>query len=94
MPAKQVYLGQMVKARAGRDIGRNYVIVGKIGSSGILVADGRSRRLIRPKKKNIRHVDTLKYIDGDVAAKLQSGAQVTDEDIRRALAVLSRADNS
>ena len=47
--------GVVVKAVAGRDNGRFFVVVNKEGSF-IWISDGKSRKLEKPKKKNIKHV--------------------------------------
>lgn len=48
-------LGTVVKAIAGRDAGRLFVIVGAYGKDA-LIADGKTRKLEKPKRKNIRHL--------------------------------------
>ena len=94
MPMEKISLGQLVSAAAGRDIGQNYVVVGIASPSSVLVADGRRRSIKQPKKKNIRHINIFNRIAEDLALKLHNGEQVTDGDIRLALAVLCRPDNT
>jgi ribosomal protein L14E/L6E/L27E len=65
-------VGTIVVSLAGRDKGRKLVVVGTdgVGTAGVgkcagdgiskcaavLVADGKERRLSKPKRKNIKHV--------------------------------------
>lgn len=83
MPVEKVSLGQLVKSNAGRDTGQIYLIVGILNPAAVWLADGRSRKAAKPKKKNIRHISVLGTIDNGVAAKIASGKMVTDEEIRQ-----------
>ena len=47
--------GTVVKATAGRDMGRFQVVLA-CEAGRVLVADGKVRKLARPKRKNIRHL--------------------------------------
>lgn len=46
----------VVKSVAGRDKGLLLVVVGKCDGN-VLLADGKARPLIRPKLKNIKHIE-------------------------------------
>jgi hypothetical protein len=69
------------------------MVVATLQSPFILVADGKSHFVAKPKRKNIRHVNVLRSVAQGVAAKLQSGEKLTDEYIRQALALLNTPDN-
>lgn len=86
MSVDRIALGQAVRSLAGRDRGRLYLVVG-FSPPYILVADGRDRGATKPKKKNVRHVGVLKFIDEGVAALITGGRKVTDREIRAALNV-------
>lgn len=49
-------IGSVVKAKAGRDSGRYFVIV-ETHERFVLIADGKTRKLGAPKRKNIRHLE-------------------------------------
>lgn len=49
-------IGSVVKALAGRDCGRYFVIVETQGRF-VMIADGVTRKLQKPKRKNIRHLE-------------------------------------
>ena len=86
-------LGRLAVAAAGRDSGHVYVIVGYRDSRFVLVADGRGRSVGRPKIKNIKHLRYIDSIAAGVADKLARRQKVTDEELRRALALVCRPDN-
>lgn len=85
MPVDSVSLGRVVKSNAGRDQGHFYVIIGFVPPSYVLLADGRERKIAKPKKKNVRHISVLKAIDKGVAAIFASGGKLTDEVVRQAI---------
>jgi ribosomal protein L14E/L6E/L27E len=74
-------LGQVVESMAGRDAGAIYLVVGFQGCR-LLLADGRGKKVGKPKMKNIRHVKSH-----GKAASLDAFTEgkVTDEFVRRAL---------
>lgn len=47
--------GSVVKAKAGRDNGNYFVVVANY-ENYCLIADGKSRKLANPKRKNIKHL--------------------------------------
>ena len=47
--------GSVVRAEAGRDGGGYFVIV-EADEKYCLIADGKSRKLASPKRKNIKHI--------------------------------------
>lgn len=49
-------IGSIVKATAGRDCGRYFVIV-ETHEREVFIADGKTRKLESPKRKNIRHLE-------------------------------------
>ena len=69
-------LGTVVKATAGRDAGRLFVIVGAQGKD-VLIADGKTRKLEKPKRKNIKHLRATSTV-------LQT-EDLTDRGLRRKL---------
>ena len=78
-------LGQLVRSAAGRDQDAKYLVVRLLDDRLVAVADGETRPLERPKKKNCKHLESLGRIDEVISGKLGRGEKVTDEEIRRAL---------
>ncbi len=48
--------GQLVRSMAGRDKGKHYLVLRELDSVYVLLVDGRSRPVNRPKKKNKAHL--------------------------------------
>lgn len=82
-------LGQVVESIVGRDAGTIYLVVG-FQERRLLLSDGREKKVGKPKKKNIRHVNGYAQVFEDIALKLQQGQSVTDEEIRARLNTLPR----
>ena len=47
--------GSVVRAEAGRD-GGGYFVVTELDEKYCFIADGKSRKLDKPKRKNIKHI--------------------------------------
>lgn len=59
----KVVKGSVVKALAGRDQGSFFVAVAA-DDRFVYIADGKERKLLKPKRKNIRHISpTGKTVD-------------------------------
>ena len=85
------YTGQIVRATAGRDRGGIFCVVGvDHEKTRLLLADGRRRKVSRPKAKKLGHVTALTdhqhMYDHPVVRGLQQGEPVSDRALRRALA--------
>ena len=52
-----------------------------------MIADGKSRRLEKPKRKKKKHLTLVAKAESRVALKIQSGEKVSNGDIRKALAI-------
>ena len=48
--------GSVVIAKAGRDKGKAFAVTEVLDARTVLIADGRSRPLERPKRKNVIHL--------------------------------------
>ena len=85
------YTGWIVRATAGRDKGGIFCVVGVDQERGrLLLADGKRRKIARPKAKKPGHVcmltDQLHMYDHPVVHSLRQGEPVSDRALRRALA--------
>ena len=79
-------IGQVVYSKSGHDQGDVQMICA-IEGEYLLLADGRRRKLEKPKRKKKKHVQPTFYVEKDVAAKLQTGEYLLDADIKKALKV-------
>ena len=77
-------IGQIVRARAGREKGLFMIVTEVIDENFVLLSDGDHRKFISPKKKKIKHVLKTNIICSDIAASIADGS-ITDKRIRDAL---------
>lgn len=80
----------LARSAAGHDRGTLYLILREEGES-VLLADGKLRRLSRPKRKNRKHVIFLPGGLEAVSGKLRD--PLTDAAVRRALAEAAQSAN-
>ena len=85
------YTGWIVRATAGRDKDGIFCVVGVDQErTRLLLADGKRRKVFRPKAKKPGHVvyltDSRTAYDHPVVHSLREGEPVSDRALRRALA--------
>lgn len=56
----EIRVGSVVIAKAGRDKGRAFVVTALPDSRTALIADGKTRPIERPKRKNIIHLQATR----------------------------------
>ena len=88
-----VTLGRMVISRAGRDAGKSFIVVNVVDKQFVEIADGDLRRLEKPKKKKIKHLNITDITAEEIALKFSNCSKVTNADIRKALANLKMQQN-
>ena len=59
-------LGRVVLSKQGHDKGRAFVVVGLIDENYVLIADGDSRKLAKPKKKQAKHLIPKPHVTTDI----------------------------
>jgi len=69
----------------GRDAGKKFIVIAAEDEYS-LIADGKGRRLEKPKRKKNKHLTFAGKSTGFVASKLKSNEKITNNEIRRALA--------
>ena len=72
--------GKIVKSKAGHDKGQLFVISGvsDIENGYVFIADGKSRRIEKPKKKKLKHLILLDE-------SLEADEDFTNKKIREAI---------
>ena len=76
----------LVISLAGRDKGQVFFVV-DADESFVWIADGRGRKLEKPKRKKRRHVRKIPPTESRAADKIRSGDKVLNSELRRELAV-------
>ena len=82
----EVFAGDIVFSKAGRDKEQPFVVLEVLDAQYVLLADGRMRRVDKPKKKKIKHLLKSGHAAEAVREKLTAGMKVTNPDLKRALA--------
>ena len=78
-------LGRVVRSKQGHDKGRWFAVVGMVDEKHVLIADGRTRKLEKPKKKQAKHLKPKPVKFGEIAEMLEAGKPVLDSDLRKAI---------
>lgn len=79
----------IVLSVAGRDRGALFYVV-DVEDGYVLLADGKGRRLEKPKRKKLKHVQRITRASSRVAEKIRSGEKVLNSELRRDLAAFSQ----
>ena len=89
------YTGWIVRAEAGRDRGGLFCVVGAEGPY-VLLADGKRRRVLHPKRKKLGHVAPVDraLFDHPALGKLKQGQPVSDRELRLALAAFQGGNHA
>ncbi len=74
-----------VRSVRGRDKSEVFYVL-TVEDEYAFIVNGRDRRLEKPKKKKLKHIEFLRRAGDRVSQKLLSGEKVTNSEIRRALA--------
>lgn len=74
-------------SKAGRDAGKKFIIIEIIDQTYVLVADGNLRRLEKPKKKKIKHLEFTEEVLDQIGEKIKNKLKITNAEIRKALVV-------
>ncbi|WP_167955458.1 KOW domain-containing RNA-binding protein [Anaerosporobacter faecicola] len=82
-------VGKLAFSKAGHDKDSIYVII-KSDQEYVYLVDGVYKKLEKPKKKRIKHIQIINEIPANIAECLETGRKVTDEDIKRAIKIFSK----
>lgn len=85
MDIEEVHIGQIVCSKSGRDGGKFFIVYDIINKSFVQIVDGVLRKLEKPKKKNIKHLEFYQVIDEDIADKIKKGEKVTNDQVKAAI---------
>ena len=76
--------GQVVYSKSGHDKGDTLMVLFVEGAY-VYLADGKRRKIEKPKRKKMIHVQPTGYVDTVLADNLAEGAYVLDADIAKAI---------
>jgi len=78
-------IGSIVEATMGRDKNKFFVVVGIIDENHVLIADGNSRTIDKPKKKKLKHLKGGHKVSLEIRDRIIGGIRVFDAEIRKIL---------
>ena len=82
---QEIQIADIVLSLNGRDAGKRFLVLWT-GDGYSILADGKRRKIDKPKKKNNKHIMPEGKTPNSIATKLIWGHQVTNNEIRRVLA--------
>ena len=89
----EVDKSSLIVSKAGRDKGQMFYVI-DTDEQYVYLADGKSRRLEKPKRKKRKHVEQVPRTESRIAEKIRNGDKVLNSELRRELAVYGQTFNS
>ena len=84
--------GRMVISKAGHDKGKIFVIL-RSDSEYVYLMDGIYRTLEKPKKKKLKHVQPIYYMDENLILNINNNQPIINEEIKRAIKMYQKKEN-
>lgn len=75
----------LVVSKAGRDQGQMFYVI-DADEQYVYLADGKSRRLEKPKRKKRKHIEQIPRTESRIAEKIRNGEKVLNSELRKELA--------
>ena len=85
----ELQIADVVKSTAGRDVDKWFYVI-DLDETYLYLANGKDRRIEKPKRKKRKHAAKVLRSETRVAAKLIAGDKVLNSELRRDLAYLSQ----
>ena len=79
----------LIVSKAGRDKGQLFYVV-DTDDQYVYLADGKSRKLEKPKRKKRKHVEQVPRTESRIAEKIRNGEKVLNSELRKELASLGQ----
>ena len=89
MDPADLQIADVVASTAGRDQGKWFYVL-NLDDTYLYLANGKDRRIEKPKRKKRKHAEKVRRTETRVAAKLIAGDRVLNSELRRDLAYLSQ----
>ena len=79
----------LVVSKAGRDQGQLFYVI-DADEQYVYLADGKSRKLEKPKRKKRKHIEQIPRTESRIAEKIRNGEKVLNSELRKELASLGQ----
>ena len=81
----EVDKSSLIVSKAGRDKGQLFYVV-DTDDQYVYLADGKSRKLEKPKRKKRKHIEQIPRTESRIAEKIRNGEKVLNSELRKELA--------
>ena len=82
-------IADLVISVSGRDKNRVFMVTEILDSNYVLIADGMLRKLEKPKKKKIKHLEKSPFVLNErLLQKISEGKKITNAELRKTLRTL------
>lgn len=83
-------IADLVVSLSGRDKNRIFMVLEVLDSNYVLIADGMLRKLEKPKKKKVKHLEKSQYtLNERLLQKISEGKKITNAELRKSLRALT-----
>lgn len=82
---KKLFLGQFVVSTQGRDKNETYIVLKILNDRSVEVANGTTKSILKPKKKNVSHLHLTPFGCEEITKKLNSNIKINDQMVYHAL---------
>ena len=90
MLSNNLSVGQVVRSTSGKERERLFFVTKIINHEYVLIADGKKRKLGKPKLKKVKHLERYNVINNEVKNKILSEQNNTDAFLRAQLIKLDQ----
>ena len=80
----ELQIGNIVISTMGRDKGLYFIVVG-VEENYVYLVDGSVRKIDKPKKKKIKHIELTNMHDENIANRVINKHKIANHDIKKAL---------
>ncbi len=81
----EVDKSSLVVSKAGRDQVQLFYVI-DADEQYVYLADGKSRKLEKPKRKKRKHIEQIPRTESRIAEKIRNGEKVLNSELRKELA--------
>ena len=81
----EVDKSSLIVSKAGRDKGQLFYVI-DTDEQYVYLADGKSRKLEKPKRKKRKHVEQVPRTESRIAEKIRNGEKVLNSELRKEVA--------
>jgi ribosomal protein L14E/L6E/L27E len=87
----EICVGNVVISKAGRDKGGRFIVL-SVSDNYAMLANGELRKVDKPKRKKIKHLQKTNYVSEFIAEKMKNTGKVTNSEVRKAIAEFEAMD--